>query len=84
MPADMQPSVLHSTTLCCSKKGGKKARETTGHWICKKKECYQKTCKEKENRSQEIYQEEKYHIQVQEPERVYCELPESLPSLLRV
>lgn len=70
MPADMQPGLLHSTTLRSSKKGGEKARETTGHWICKKKEYHQKTCKEKENRSQETYQEEKYNSQEQEQRRV--------------
>ena len=70
MPTYMQPGLLHSTTLRCSKKGGEKARETTSHWICKKKERYQKTCKEKENRSQETYQEEKYNSQEQEQRRV--------------
>ena len=70
MPAYMQPGLLHSTTLRSSKKGGEKARETTEHWICKKKECYKKTFKEKENRSQETYQEEKYNSQEQEQRRV--------------
>lgn len=70
MPAYMQPGLLHSTTLRSSKKGGEKARETTGNWICKKKECYQKTFKEKENRSQETYKEEKYNSQEQEQKRV--------------
>lgn len=86
MPPYLQLGVLYRSSLRCVKTNGEENWETTGQYICKKEEYYQKTRKEEKHNQKARTEEKQYGQERKDWDRrpVWRQMPESLPTFLWV